>query len=401
MANKERRINSVLGNGNLGQRLLPLLLEDFFHMSTLNTVLAVSQFDPRQHPLSGLARGGIVDVSPTNKQLDTIRARFDDTDEKFYQQAYRGIIDRMMQAQGELQVQGNVLVVSDLDWLPILHKQLRDAKEQFPMHRFTVLTALPESKAERGANNENIIPVCELLAQLQQEGIIEGSILLDFLSPLAEHGQTYFLQLCSKTIVGLMSAPFHSIHNPPFAEIIQRACSLSPCIGLATESNKIAISDMPRLLKFMRRVAPLTPERGVGDLNDAVSKSRTATRNVIEQDATLASAYPVDTTSSFFLLYIHPFASKEQRQEYENLMSKFTHTYDNARTLSVCANGTVDDDRGHGLYVQVAAVYPLAPELFGQLQLEKSLVPTPEKVQLNGHIRKSKKAELPSARSEH
>jgi hypothetical protein len=333
----------------------------------------------------------MANISPSKKEIDTLAARHDNNEAEVTKYVYLAAFDRMSQAQGEMRSHGNILFITDLPRLPLLESTIYTANERYPGYSITVITALPDSKAERGEHFEHVIPHCRLLTKWHRERRIDGAILLDLLSPAAEGGQPYLLKQIAKIIVGLLSAPFHSLNNHSYAEVIQGACSLSPIIGLTTATDKITIAKVPALYRLMRKAKSSDPERGMADFSDAVQKSRTLTKRVLEQEATLASVCGPDVSKSFYLLYIQPFTEPWKREEYESQMSRFTYAYDNASTLTVCANGATDPNRGEGLYVQVAAVYPLAPEFFHPQEqaLEQAFVPLPEQVSeakpANGH----------------
>src|SRR5207247_987127 len=115
---------------------------------------------------------------------------------------------------------------------------------------------------------------------LQQEQVIEVTILLDLRSQLAaQAGEQFQKKLISKSLVSLLISQFHSTMNPPFTEVMRRVGMLSPFAGISVASSKIAAGKSPAGWGFLRKLHPETPERGKGDLNSALIQSKTATRH--------------------------------------------------------------------------------------------------------------------------
>lgn len=387
---KRQRINSLVCFDTFGYQMGPLLLDAFNQLQGLFTVLAIGLFDHKRPIAKGWSGSytDIVDISPAAQEIETLRAHFD-SEELMHRKATQIMVDRLVQAQASLQVHGNILVPTDLLHIPTIKDALYTMKGLLPSHQIIVVTAIP-AVDQHGEQGEYIKLACELLLKMRQEGIIEATILLDLRSHLsAQVGEGFQMKLVAKTLVSLVIASFHHPNNPPFAEVMPRAGALSPFVGVAVESVKIASGKSPAGWSLLRWLKPSVPDRGTGDLNDAIVKSKLATRHVTDVENTQASIMGVDLAQPFFLMYDAPFPDARRHEEYADAMSAYAgREYRKATTMVVRGNGTIDPRLGSGYYVQIASLYPLAPQLFlpKEQVLESVKASKQEPAQQNGHV---------------
>ncbi len=221
---KRQRINSLVCFDNFGYQVGPLVLDALKQLQGLSTVLAVGLFDRKRPNVEGWGGNynGITSISPLAHEAEKLRALYD-SEELVHINAAKIMVNRLAQAKAGLRVHGNILVPTDLLNIPTLKEALYLMKNLLPTHNITVITALP-AVDQHGEQRKNIIQACEILLKMQQEKVIETTILLDLRSRLAAQvGEGYQMRLVAKTIASLMISSFNNTaNNPTFAEVMQR-----------------------------------------------------------------------------------------------------------------------------------------------------------------------------------
>ena len=375
MTNGRLRRNILLGFGHYGTQQVTYQYADMGVPDGRKTLLAYATLDPERSEASPWEsiHDGVRNLSLTGPMLDAIRARCQTRDpeeslKRTYATGLRRLNSEISQTHGIYVVHGTIVVSSDLLKLPWIAPGLRELKRQLPQHTLVVNTAIPErDEYEQEEQQQHIQAILRQVHELKQQGTLTATILTDLKAKVHDEvGKMPRSRLVSQAIAALLVAPLHSLHNSTFSEVMERVGRLSPFVGLAVASAKIATGEPKRAWGWLR--SPSGP--GSGDLNDAIAQAKRLTHEVLEDERLLVSSYAVDLTQPHFITYQIPFPpTSAQFQEFENVLSAYLGQISpKGSCLVVGSPGeSAHNGLGPGLYCQVSAFYPLQPQLFTQL----------------------------------
>jgi hypothetical protein len=375
MTNNHLRVNTLLGFDSYGTQMVTDQHTDMLALDGLKTLLAYAIIDPEREETSQwyINHGDVRNLSPTGPMLAAIHARCKSRDpEESMQRTYAAIgevlTNEISQTQGMYMPHGNIVVSSDFVKLYRIAPALRTMKQHLPQHTIVVNTAIPErDEFELEEQQQHIQAILRLLHELKQQGILAATILTDLKSRVHDEvGKMPRSRLVAQSIDALLVAQHHSLYNGTFSEMMKRAGRLSPFVGLAIGTAKIASGEPKHTWGWLRS----TSSSGSGDLNDAIAQAKRLTHEVLEDERLLVSSYAVDLTQPHFVAYQITFPpASTQFQEFENVLSAYLgQVSPKGSCLVVGSRGeSVHNGLGPGLYCQVSAFYPLQPHLFTQL----------------------------------
>jgi len=379
MVDKKRyQVNAIFafeGNaetsGSFSYRFLLYLLAAIQAVGALGSIVATGLVTLNTRPSEKstfTSPASIETISPTRQEIEQALAQYDSTNRAFQSLAHL-MVDRIVQMYGTFRAHGNIVVALDLLTIHDVENALREIKQRLSKHSILVVTTLPEEDQRR---DERFLAATNALIALQREAIIETIILLDVRSPLArEKSEKKQEEMAALNIASLFFSHLHDVHNLTPSQALSRLGNLSPFIGMGIGSSKISVGQPKRGWRIVRWFAPSLTQKGSGDLNDAITQSKTLTRGIVEEEKTHAIATPLDLSTPFFILYVVPIRLDDPRfHEYANQMRAYlSRTYPMAQAIIVRGNGMSDPQLGEGYYVQAATLYPLAPTKFLKLDV--------------------------------
>jgi hypothetical protein len=358
MHDDTQRINTLIGLGDAGYRLVPRALETANSIGIGKTILAGGICDlERLHrgdePLP-LENG--TDLSPALQSIN--HAQADESTEpaitKLAHAMNDTVADTYIHKHG-----GNITFIVSLRVLPLVYEPIRRLKRRMPNHNVAIVTVLPPTP-QQGKTLETELRT--VLAQAPQDHI--ATFVID---PDAGAAMKNGVDAQEKTVMlsllELCIAPLVDEHNPTFKYVSEELVKHGRLSGIAYASLHVATGKEAVLSRVAKRFYPKWGERGVGDLGDLLTQAQDCTTNAVvdKDDTCCASPEKVDTQKPFFLLYTVPLMPTDERwREFAQAMKRYLkQNYPNATSILCRSNAVAAPGNVDGYRVGVTVFYPL------------------------------------------
>ncbi len=274
---------------------------------------------------------------------------------------------RIKQSSGTTLPGGMIILIMDLLAAHTIERMVLLAKQHLPHHEIALLVKHPDPDQWISEEQQHMIQdICEQLMRLQSNHLAT-SLLYDARSSLGlSVGPDLQDEVVIKTLASLLFLSGQDQFNPSVAQVLDRLRSLASLTSLSCTSAKIAAGKAKRTWTFMRRLFPDWPERGEGNLTDAMTQSKTLIRAMLDQHAGMATHIPPDVSLPLFVLCLVPFRAADPRfGAYSNEIRRFLALeYPQSVGIITSGNGVPLRHLGAGYYVQCSLLYPLSPARF-------------------------------------
>jgi len=334
---------------------------------------------------------GIVDLSPTHVQRQAALLH-SETEGQAYHTLLSGLADRLVETHLETKASPAPLIfVIDCRALVDAVDMLEAIKRRLPLHSLVVVTSLSTLDVQ----NKTVQMGIADMQSLHAEDFIETVFVTDPRSPFAilngEETQHHFL---AQTLVSLVIAHKHSLHNRSFTNVLHELHSLSPFTAVSAASEAVAIGSMPKRWVW---VPGTSGQAGTGNYGDILAQTRVAIERVVTEEETGTFPSQVSTDAPCTILNCVPITLNDSRHAEcvrDNALYVASH-YPSATSLTVRGNGCAYPHHNGGRFlVQAACLYPLAPVSLLQMHEGKQVKVTPlypvtttrETTSGNGHV---------------
>src|SRR6266566_149209 len=222
----------------------------------------------------------IVDLSPTQRERKETLLH-SDTEGQAYKTLLHQLADRLVDTHLETKASPAPLIfVIDCHNLVDAVDMLESIKRRLPLHSLVVVTELSSLDVQNTTVQTGIADMQSLYA----EDILETTIVCDphflFASRFGEETEHHFL---AQTLVSLVIAHKHSLHNSSFVNVLHDLHSLSPFASVSFASEPVATGAMPKRWAW---VPGVKNQAGTGNYSDILAQTQVAIERVVTDENT-------------------------------------------------------------------------------------------------------------------
>lgn len=368
MADRKRN-TTIAGGGTLSRLYLPKLRAECDALGITPAVICMGAFELNRvtnNQRTDFGRDGVIDVSPDPKDIALAIGNLGSDEIAQENRVHWESLSQAM-IQGILKVHAdNHVVDGQLYWkqgmrtghaLPA-EETLRELKLNQPKMHVVTSSVLPDDFNKRQLLRTGY----DLFNRLQQDNITYCTFLSDNNGPFAT---TYKLDIQDRFLTraeaSLLGAQFTNAKAQSIGEIARSLGRYSPFAGWASVSRQLIVTKPVFGWSVLQKALGF-PDRGYGDLENAIHQAKLATEQVLTEPTARLIAEEIDTKKLLFLVYTVPIPGTE-RQRWIDFASEIRRwlvtRYETAVPVFAVGNGCSRPSSPPGYYVQVSALFPI------------------------------------------
>lgn len=355
---------SIVFVGRFGTQMFPPFRQKIAELRATDSVRASAYLDLPVHHID-TAIPGVADCSPTpmKKNAAVIHG---ETEGQAIQSLFNDVCDQLVEIhQPTKGYPAPLLFLCDCRHLVDIIDGLESIHRRLQLHPLLVVTEVSKRDLQ-----ENSVQVG--LADLQslvQEDVVATIMVSSPHAPLAAtHGGDTQRLFEAHTLVSLVIAQKHSLHNPSCTDVLKELHSLSPFTTIASASKGIAVGQMPKRWSW---VPGVKHQAGTGSYGDILAQTKAAIDQVITEEDTRIFPAQVQTDAPSIILTSVPVALNDSRHQAlvrDNALYVASH-YPFASSITVRGNGcSYPRSISRRFLVQASCLYPLQPASLMRLQ---------------------------------
>jgi hypothetical protein len=380
---------SIVFVGRFGTQMFPLVRQKIAELHATTSFCASAYLDLPVHHID-TAIPGVVDYSPTpmKKNAAVIHG---ETEGQAIQSLFNDVCDQLVEVhQPSKGFPAPLLFLCDRRHLVDIIDGLESLHRRLSLHPLVVVTEVSEHDVQEKAVQVGLADVQSLV----QADVIATIIVTSPHAPLAAtHGGDTQRLFEAHTLVDLVVAQKHSLHNPSLTDVLKEFHTLSPFTTIASASEGIAMGQMPKRWSW---VPGVKQQAGTGSYGDILAQTKVAIDRVVTEEDTRMFPAQVQTDVPSLILASVPVALNDIRHQAlvrDNALYVASH-YPFASSITVRGNGcSYPRSISRRFLVQASCLYPLQPASLLRLQEGRTTKVTPlfpvtalDVASSNGHV---------------
>ncbi len=380
---------SIVFVGRFGTQMFPSMRQKIVELRATDSFRASAFLDlPVHHKETTIP--GVVDCSPSPAEKNAVVVH-SETEGQAIHSLFIGVCDRLVEVhQPSKGFPAPLLFLCDCRHLVDIIDGLESLHRRLPLHPLVVVTEVSEHDMQEKAVQVGLADVQSLV----QEDVLATIIVTSPHAPFAaSHGGDTQRLFEAHTVVDLVVAQKHSLHNPSLTDVLKELHPLFPFTTIASASEGIAMGQMPKRWSW---VPGMKQQAGTGSYGDILAQTKAAIDRVVTEEDTRMFPAQVQTDAPSLILASVPVALNDSRHQAlvrDNALYVASH-YPFASSITVRGNGcSYPRSISRRFLVQASCLYPLQSASLLRLQQGRTTKVTPlfpvttlDVASSNGHV---------------